>query len=552
MVWNAILALALSGGLTLGAEAGAETYSLLAGSVTDGSTGETTALSGSFQADLFVPEESPEPPAQPEPDVLLVDDFALRAGARSFTPALPVMFDGLEPLFLLQIADQVHVDGENLGLVLLRSGGEVVGLREDEVTFRFTEFRGATSGRAAGDIGTGLPRQLQIEGTLHEVDRSFTIRRDEPCFLFPPPVLPPAPGGGGITIGGGGDVEIVDAGIVGYETFDIAAGGTVDFAAPAGAGALGRVAGERPSSIGGDLQADGEVFLVNPAGIDLGSPATVAAGAVVVALAGAAPPVPSLEELGITAPDGAEVTFDADGALTVSTVGDLFIEGDFLEILEIPGLTSLTLDAGGDVIITGDVAFPADIVININAGGAVDIGGGVPGPVEPPLIGVPLCNDLVPLRRDERLLGTWSLLATAATPVEIDVQPRRVRNRVLPGSRRLIEVALLGSDQLDVRDVDPRSLRLGFGEAEPRSHRGRVRYTRRDVNRDRRKDLLAQFEVRDAGIAFGDTRLCLLAEADGGVLLEGCDAIDTVPERARRRHRARGKWIGPAVRRPTH
>jgi hypothetical protein len=98
-----------------------------------------------------------------------------------------------------------------------------------------------------------------------------------------------------------------------------------------------------------------------------------------------------------------------------------------------------------------------------------------------------------------------------------------------------MNVAILGSEAFDVRDVDERSLRLVPGEAEPRG-----RPHRRDVNHDGYRDLVARFDVRETGIAFGDSELCLVAETKEGVLLEGCDAIETWPEP---KHKAaRGHW----------
>ncbi len=153
------------------------------------------------------------------------------------------------------------------------------------------------------------------------------------------------------------------------------------------------------------------------------------------------------------------------------------------------------------------------------------------------------CGRLWPSSREEREIGPFSLIASTATPVEIDVKPWRARNRVRPASRARLAVALLGSDALDVRDVDPRSLRLGFGEAPAPVRRGLLRLVRLDVNRDGRADLLTRFDAREAGIAYGDSWLCLAAETRSGEPLEGCDAIETLPPRETLRSRL-AAWLG--------
>ncbi len=121
---------------------------------------------------------------------------------------------------------------------------------------------------------------------------------------------------------------------------------------------------------------------------------------------------------------------------------------------------------------------------------------------------------------------SWGLEAPAWLDIAIDVMPGNPRNPLNPGKNGVVEVALLGSDALDVADVDPALLRLGVGAgaaAELRSLRTD------DVNGDGHDDLVAHYRVPDTGVAYGDTSLCLTGFTHGGVELVGCDAIRTVP-----------------------
>jgi hypothetical protein len=68
------------------------------------------------------------------------------------TPAPPTEYEGLRALFEIRIADQIHVMEEDIGRVYQRAGGELVSDDGDQVTFRFVELRGASSGRAAGTV----------------------------------------------------------------------------------------------------------------------------------------------------------------------------------------------------------------------------------------------------------------------------------------------------------------------------------------------------------------------------------------------------------------
>jgi hypothetical protein len=133
--------------------------------------------------------------------------------------------------------------------------------------------------------------------------------------------------------------------------------------------------------------------------------------------------------------------------------------------------------------------------------------------------------------------------ALPPTVAAIDVRPHSRRNRIHPARRELVPVALLGSADLDVADVDVASLAFGPDGAPP--WRGRV--ARRDVNDDGLPDLVARFRSRKTGLARGDTKACLSGRTLEAVAFEGCDPIRT--ERWRRGERVRGRSVEAAHRR---
>ena len=115
--------------------------------------------------------------------------------------------------------------------------------------------------------------------------------------------------------------------------------------------------------------------------------------------------------------------------------------------------------------------------------------------------------------------------------VEIDIKPRRDPNFIRPSSRRLIPVALLGSDEFDVRDTHVTTLAFGPDEAAPvfdLTNPWIYWLFHRDVNRDGKKDLLSFYRTRQTGIARGDTEACLVGDTLDGTPIEGCDAIRTM------------------------
>lgn len=108
------------------------------------------------------------------------------------------------------------------------------------------------------------------------------------------------------------------------------------------------------------------------------------------------------------------------------------------------------------------------------------------------------------------------LIAIVPAPVEIDIRPARIS--VGAGSRRILPVALLGSNLVDIEDVDMDSLAFGSKGAAPvRSHvvgRGR----------NASPDLLLFFRADEAGLAPGDREACLKGWV-GVFPFQACDDV---------------------------
>jgi filamentous hemagglutinin family protein len=330
-------------------------------------------------------------------------------------------------------------------------------------------------------------------------------------------VIPLPPGdGGGVIIGGGG--VIIGGSTVAFESFEIGTGALATLQ-PTGPAALRRrVTRGLASTLEGRLQVDPSAVLLDPAGVGFAS---------------ASAPAPTLAELGITAPSGAEVSFDPAGALSVFSTGDLIVAGGMIDL---PGLTSVTLQTPGRITIEGSLELPPGVNLSIDAGEVV-IAGDLSGPGDggvdplPPIAPSPFCSSLLAtFPPDERELAHITLVATAAQPIEIEVEPRHDGR---PGHARhgVVEVAILGSEDFDIRDVEERSLRLGPAEAEPTRHRGLGRTRRVDVDRDGETDLLVRFDAQESGIPGGGDELCLWGETRDGRLVEGCDTVASGLER---------------------
>ncbi|WP_017461806.1 YDG domain-containing protein [Dyella ginsengisoli] len=139
-------------------------------------------------------------------------------------------------------------------------------------------------------LGLAAPGSALAAAALSTVQGGSTLEQGATQVALAPPVHPLPTGGqvisGQATIGQSGNTLTINQGsqnaILNWQSFDIGADQTVTFNQPNSASvALNRVLGSDPSAIYGHLDANGQVFLVNPNGIYFARGAQVDVGGIV-------------------------------------------------------------------------------------------------------------------------------------------------------------------------------------------------------------------------------------------------------------------------------
>jgi hypothetical protein len=437
----------------------------------------------------------------------LVSRFAIEAGGGTFIRANPLFLDFEHGGLGLAADDTLEHDGDRVEHFRLTT--EVERPEDPDVAFRRATFE-AASGRVADiDAETGLPRRFEVEGTLTR--SSYASGR---CYQLPPLPQPITPSiGSGLE---GGDVGLRAGAVISIVQHDFDPGLVV----------VGDGAHDTAPEV---LVSADEISGVVEVAPSVAAPSDATIAPTARPLTAAPPFTLTLEDLGTEAPDGASIEVNADGSVRVEGVGNLYIDSG---LIEIDGLTTIEFHANANIIVgPAGISVPQGVDLTLSAGDRVDIGPGdlgvVPLPdLRPVRTAPPICRIAVLLEDREETLAELELRAERITPAEVRV---RHGKRLSLRRRARVPVVVMGSDRLDVRDLDLVSLRLGTHGASTHSGRSRgKRSRRRDIDRDGHLDLLVRFRNEDTGIEAGDTSVCLRGRTRGGDPILGCAAIETV------------------------
>jgi Tol biopolymer transport system component len=124
--------------------------------------------------------------------------------------------------------------------------------------------------------------------------------------------------------------------------------------------------------------------------------------------------------------------------------------------------------------------------------------------------------------------GTWDVyvrdLGEAAIAVQIDIKPGTFPNDVKPGSKGKMPVAILSTPSFDASTVNSGTVHFGATGTEAAPGKTSLK----DVDADGDIDMILQFDIKDTGIACGDTSASLTGETLSGSAVEGSDSVATV------------------------
>lgn len=124
------------------------------------------------------------------------------------------------------------------------------------------------------------------------------------------------------------------------------------------------------------------------------------------------------------------------------------------------------------------------------------------------------------------LLGSCSTSITA----EIDVKPGSDPNSINLCSNGSVPIAIFGSDDLDVADINISSLTLMDAQVKLAGKSGKEKCSASDINNDGHDDLVCHFDTLGLDLAGGDTVATVSGELNDETPLEGSDSVSIVKD----------------------
>ena len=118
--------------------------------------------------------------------------------------------------------------------------------------------------------------------------------------------------------------------------------------------------------------------------------------------------------------------------------------------------------------------------------------------------------------------------ASGPNAMTIDIKPGDAKNIVRASSGRVISVAILGSGELDVIEINPRTIRLNGVDVMLVGKSDKSLCRRMDLNEDGYEDLVCDVRTTGFKVGEGEFRITLKAATYHGESLTGEDVIRVV------------------------
>ena len=137
----------------------------------------------------------------------------------------------------------------------------------------------------------------------------------------------------------------------------------------------------------------------------------------------------------------------------------------------------------------------------------------------------------VVLQGDDVLVsGDLTAAALTVHPIEVwlDIKPHSYPNPINLGSKGVVPVAVYGTDDFDVNDVDLATLTLAGASPKEKGSKGKTG-SYEDINDDEIMDLIVHFCTPDLQLYTTSVEAVLEGELFNGALITGADDIKIVP-----------------------
>lgn len=229
---------------------------------------------------------------------------------------------------------------------------------------------------------------------------------------------------------------------------------------------------------------------------------------------------------------GASTQMDALAAATGGSVQTTSSSSSDIADAILAALEDLTFDVTGtpEACDPLDISLDPDVYFDVPGGETVVFNEWIEVPADVTDV-EEICCDVV-FTAGDTPIGIQEVCITVKRTVAIDIKPGSFPNSInLKKQKGVIPVAILGSDEFDVTEVDVTTLTFGPGAQVPAHDLTDVFvYTDhlQDVNGDGFVDLVSHYVSGGTGITSGDTEACISGKTNDGINFMGCDSVRTL------------------------